>query len=76
MAVIQDQLPESAEQYNEDILAVLKPPTPLYVIAVLGLAGIVSVPPASQPGMTKSGPGWGGQVTRYRHRPVRIPLCS
>ena len=41
MAAITEAVPQSAEQYNEDILAVLKPPSPLYVIAVLGLLGIV-----------------------------------
>ena len=41
MAVTPEQLPETADQYNEDILSVLRPPTPLYVIAVLACAGLV-----------------------------------
>ncbi len=41
MAAITEAVPQSAEQYNEDILAVLKPPSALYVIAVLGLLGVV-----------------------------------
>ena len=41
MAAITEPVPQSPDQYNEDILAVLSPPTPLYVFAVLGLMGIV-----------------------------------
>jgi len=41
MAAITEPVPQSADQINEDILAVLNPPSPLYVLAVLGLMGIV-----------------------------------
>ena len=41
MAAITESVPQTADQYNEDILAVLSPPTPLYVIAVLLLLGVV-----------------------------------
>ncbi len=41
MAAISEAVPQTADQYNEDILAVLKPPSPLYVLAVLGLLGLV-----------------------------------
>ena len=41
MAAISEPVPQSPDQYNEDILAVLAPPSPLYVLAVLGLLGVV-----------------------------------
>ena len=41
MAAVTEPIPQTADQYNEDILAVLAPPTPLYVLAVLGLLAVV-----------------------------------
>ena len=41
MAAITAPVPERANDFNRDILAVLKPPSPIYVLAVLALMGMV-----------------------------------
>jgi molybdopterin-containing oxidoreductase family membrane subunit len=43
MAAITEPVPQSPNQINEDILRVLEPPTPIYVLMVLFLATIVGV---------------------------------
>jgi molybdopterin-containing oxidoreductase family membrane subunit len=43
MAASSQQLPTSADQYNDGILATLQPPTPLYIIAVLAVIGVVGL---------------------------------
>ncbi len=74
MAAIAEPVPESARQFNEDILAVLKPPSPLYVIAVLGLLGIVGAGVGALAYQTYSGFGvtglmhpvmWGVYITSF-----------
>ncbi len=42
MAAVTQSAPTSANQYNEGILAVLKRPTPLYIMAVMGCVGLVA----------------------------------
>ncbi len=41
MAAATEPLPLSADQINDDILRVIEPPTPLYVIGVLACIGVV-----------------------------------
>jgi Ni/Fe-hydrogenase subunit HybB-like protein len=43
MAALSEPVPQTVDQYNEDILRVLEPPTFLYVAAVLALAGLVGM---------------------------------
>ena len=43
MAAISEPVPQSPNQINEDILRVLEPPTPIYVLMVLFLATLVGI---------------------------------
>ena len=43
MAAITEPVPQTPDQINDDILRVLEPPTPLYVLAVLFCATLVGV---------------------------------
>ena len=43
MAAVSEPIPSSADQINDDILRVMEPPSPIYVLAVLFCAGLVGV---------------------------------
>ena len=43
MAALAEPIPQTPDQYNQDILRVLEPPTFLYIVAVLALAGVVTM---------------------------------
>jgi len=74
MAAVTEPTPENPAQYNSDILAVLEPPTPIYVLAVLALAGIVGAGAAALAVQTYFGMGvtglmhpvmWGVYITTF-----------
>jgi Ni/Fe-hydrogenase subunit HybB-like protein len=74
MAAITEPVPETAGQYNDDILRVLRPPTPLYVLAVGALALVVGAGMAALAYQTYVGLGvaglnnpvyWGVYITTF-----------
>ena len=74
MAAVTEPVPASADQYNRDILGVLAPPSPLYVIAVLLLMGVVGAGVAALAIQTYFGMGvtglmhpvfWGVYITCF-----------
>ncbi len=74
MAAVTEPVPQSVAQFNDDILAVLEPPSPLYVIAVLGLMGVVGAGMAALAFQTYAGFGvtglmhpvmWGVYITSF-----------
>ncbi|MBW2279568.1 MAG: polysulfide reductase NrfD [Deltaproteobacteria bacterium] len=74
MAAITDPVPTSPEDYNEGILAVLAPPSPIYVVAVLTMMGLVGAGAAALAYQTYAGMGvtglmhpvmWGVYITTF-----------
>jgi molybdopterin-containing oxidoreductase family membrane subunit len=74
MAAVTDPVPTSADQYNDDILAVLAPPSPLYVIAWFGVVGVLMAGVAALAYQTYFGFGvtglmhpvmWGVYITSF-----------
>jgi molybdopterin-containing oxidoreductase family membrane subunit len=63
MAAATELIPQSPDQINDDILRVMEPPTPLYVIAVLACAGLV----AAGLGAFAYQSYWGFGVTGLQH---------
>ena len=63
MAAATELIPQSPDQINDDILRVIEPPTPLYVIAVLACAGLV----AAGLGAFAYQSYWGFGVTGLQH---------
>ena len=74
MTAVTEPIPASAEEINADILRVLNPPSPLYVIGVLALAGMVGAGMAALAYQTWAGFGvtglnhpvmWGVYITCF-----------
>ncbi len=74
MVAATEPLPTSPEDYTDGILAVLKPPTPLYILLVLGTMGMVGAGVAALAYQTYYGMGvtglmhpvmWGVYITTF-----------
>jgi molybdopterin-containing oxidoreductase family membrane subunit len=74
MAAVTEPLPTGPDDYNEGILAVLAPPTPLYVLLVLATMGVVGLGAAALAYQTYFGFGvtglmhpvmWGVYITTF-----------